>query len=123
MRHFFGTVTKFLVAVLSIMIQIANMFMANIIVYEVTEGVQFNCELLLKNKGFWTVTIITFVYYAIPFIIKQKNDSVDEALEEAFSNGSVALVNSITESAQNGDFESSRQMMKILDQIQKRRRK
>lgn len=123
MRYIFGTVTKVLVAFLSFIIQVANMFLANIIVYEATEGVQFNWGLLFKNAWFWIVVILTLVYYAIPFVIKQKNDSVDEALESAFSKGSVTLVGAITKSAQNGDFESCKKMMKILDEMQKRRRK
>ena len=123
MRYIFGTITKILVAVFSIIFQVANMFLANIIIYEVTEGIKFNWNLLFTNKLFWIVIVLTFIYYAIPLIIKQKSDSVDEALEEAISEGSVSLVHSIAESAQNGDFESSRKMIKILDQIQKRRRK
>lgn len=123
MRYIFGTFTKILVAVFSIIFQVANMFLANIIIYEVTEGIKFNWNLLFTNKLFWIVIVLTFIYYAIPLIIKQKSDSVDEALEEAISEGSVSLVHSITESAQNGDFESSRKMIKILDQIQKRRGK
>ena len=123
MRYIFGTITKIFVAAFSIIFQVANMFLANIIVYEATEGIKFNWNLLFTNKLFWIAIACTLIYYAIPLIIKQKSDSVDEALEKAISRGSVSLVHSITESAQNGDFESSKKMIKILDQIQKRRRR
>ena len=123
MSYIFGKITKILVAAFFIILQVANMFIANIIIYEVTEGIKFSWNLLLTNKLFWIFIVLAFIYYTIPLIIKQKNDSVDEALEKAFSKGSVSLVHSITKSAQNGDFESSRKMIKILDQIQKRRRR
>ena len=123
MIYIFGKMAKILVATFSFLVQVANMFLANIIVYEATEGIKFNVNMLFTNKLFWITIAFNLVYYAIPLIIKQKSDSVDEALEEAISQGSVSLVHSITQSAQNGDFESSKKMMKILDQIQKRRRK
>ena len=123
MKIIFGKITKIIIAVLYFIIQIANMFLANIIVYEVTEGVKFDWILLFKSPGFWIVTVITFIYYSIPFIIKQKDNYIDEALEKALSNSSVKIVNSITYSVQNGDFESCKKSLKILDQIQKRRRK
>ena len=52
-----------------------------------------------------------------------KTKSVDEAVEEAISRNSVKLINSIAKSAQSGDFESCKKTLKVLDQIQKRRRR
>lgn len=123
MKYVFSTATKILIAVISIITQLANMFWSNIIIYEITEGLRFDWNLLVKNWGFWIILGINLLYYTSALAIKQKTKSVDEAVEEAISRNSVKLINSIAKSAQSGDFESCKKTLKVLDQIQKRRRR
>ena len=123
MKYVFSTATKILIAVISIITQLANMFWSNIIIYEITEGLRFDWNLLVKNLGFWIILGINLLYYTSALAIKQKTKSVDEAVEEAISRNSVKLINSIAKSAQSGDFESCKKTLKVLDQIQKRRRR
>ena len=123
MKYVFSTATKILIAVISIITQLANMFWSNIIIYEITEGLRFDWNLLVNNWGFWIILGINLLYYTSALAIKQKTKSVDEAVEEAISRNSVKLINSIAKSAQSGDFESCKKTLKVLDQIQKRRRR
>ena len=123
MKYVFSTATKILIAVISIITQLANMFWSNIIIYEITEGLRFDWNLLVKNLGFWIILGINLLYYTSALAIKQKTKSVDEAVEEAISRNSVKLINSIAKSVQSGDFESCKKTLKVLDQIQKRRRR
>ena len=123
MKYVFSTATKILIAVISIITQLVNMFWSNIIIYEITEGLRFDWNLLVKNLGFWIILGINLLYYTSALAIKQKTKSVDEAVEEAISRNSVKLINSIAKSAQSGDFESCKKTLKVLDQIQKRRRR
>lgn len=123
MKYVFSTATKILIAVISIITQLANMFWSNIIIYEITEGLRFDWNLLVNNWGFRIILGINLLYYTSALAIKQKTKSVDEAVEEAISRNSVKLINSIAKSAQSGDFESCKKTLKVLDQIQKRRRR
>ena len=123
MSFIYTKASKILVAIVSLIFELANAFGGNIIIYEVTEGINFNWELLLKNRFFWIILIIDIIYYAIPIIIHQELQSNDKKLEEAISNNSVKLVDLATDFAANGDFASSKKVLKILDKFQKRRRK
>lgn len=123
MSVLFKNATKIIVGVVSALIQVANLFLGNIIVFETTEGVKFNWIGLLRSKLFWVVLIAMVIYYLIPFAIKQQEITVDERLEEAISDSSIKLISFATESAQKKDFESSKSAIKILDKIQKRRRR
>lgn len=123
MMIFFRRIPKIFVGVISGIVQVANLFVGNIIVYETTEGIKFNWMQLLRSKLFWIVLILTVAYYAIAYAIKQHSDEVDSKLEEAISDNSIKLLNLATENAEKGDFESSEKAIKILDKIQKRRQK
>ena len=112
MKYVFSTATKILIAVISIITQLANMFWSNIIIYEITEGLRFDWNLLVKNLGFWIILGINLLYYTSALAIKQKTKSVDEAVEEAISRNSVKLINSIAKSAQSGDFESCKNRLR-----------
>lgn len=120
---FLRKIPKPLVGVISGIIQVANLFIGNIIVYETTEKIKFDWMRLLKSPLFWIVLIITVAYYIIVYTMKQHNNEVDNKLEEAISNNSIKLVNLATENAEKGDFESSEKAIKILDKIQRRRQK
>ena len=123
MATFFGKATKILVGALSVIVQVANLFLGNIIVFEATEGVLFDWMSLLKSKLFWGVLIFNVIYYTLPFVLKQQNERIDEELEKAISEKSVELINFVAESVKQKDFESSNKTIKVLDKFQKRRRK
>ena len=65
-------------------IQIANMFLSNVAIYEATTGVTFDFSLLLKNVFFWIVLILQLAYAVFCMIIKifsQNADSVTAMIE------------------------------------------
>lgn len=123
MAIFFRKFTQVFVGILSVIVQVANLFLGNIIVFEATEGITFNWVGLLHSKLFWGVLIFLVIYYSIPLILKQQDRIVDEQLEQAISNNSVELIKIATESAKEKDFESSKKALKVLDRLQKRRRR
>ena len=119
----FGKATKVFVAIFSPLIQVANLFIGNIIVYEATTGIRFIWINLLKNLLFWIVLGVTVAYYVIALFIKQREHEVDEDLEKAISQSSVQLIDIATQRIRDGDFESSKKILKSLDWIQKRRQR
>lgn len=121
MAIIFKKTARIIIGIISATIQVANLFIGNIIIYETTEGVKFDWMALVKNKLFWIVSIFIMIYYLIPVIARQHVNIVDERLEQAISDNSIELINFATESVKNGDFESSKKAIKMLDKIQKRR--
>ena len=123
MSVFFRKSSKIFAGVLSAVLQVANLFIGNIIVYESTEKVRFDWMLLLKNWLFWLILVITIIYYAIAKAIKQQDNDTDDNIEAAISNNSVRLLDLATRYAQTGNYELSKKAMKLFDSMQKRRKK
>ncbi|MBP5428795.1 MAG: hypothetical protein J6Z04_05885 [Clostridia bacterium] len=120
MYYCFGTLAKILVGVLSIISHIINLFGSNIIVIEVTEGISFNYQALLKSKMFWIMLVITAVYYLAALCFNRSSNAIDESIAQALNIGSIVLLSNAITSAQQNDFISSKKFLKMFDQFQKR---
>lgn len=123
MDIFFGKTAKIGFGVLSALVSVANIFVGNILVYEITTGVSFDWMKLLKSRFFWTVLVISVIYYVAATIYDEKAHNIDEKLEKAISDSSIKFLDIATNTAERGDFESSKKAIKMLDKLQKKRRK
>lgn len=123
MEILFNKATRVAVTVISVLIEVANLFLGNIIVYEVTEGVSFDWMGLLKNRLFWGVLILAVIYHFIPFIIKRSDSDVNERVEKAIADSSIKLIKDATKSAHNGNYESAEKLLSFFDKIRIRRGK
>lgn len=121
MLIFFRKRSKIFAGILAAVLQIANLFIGNIIVYESTEGAKFHWMMLLKNWLFWLILIATIVYYAIAYAVKQQGDKIDDKIEDSISDNSTKLLDLVVKNAESGDFESSEKAMKLFDKMQHRR--
>ena len=121
-RIFFCTLAKVFVASVSLLVEIANLFLSNIVIYEATEGVRFDAFLLLKNPLFWIVLIMNVAYFIISHIIKQVEKETDKKVEKAITDNSIQIIESVTQNVKKHDFESAKKALKILDKLQRRRK-
>ena len=119
MDKLFSKSTRILIAIISTLIQVANIFLGNVIVYEATENIKFDWIKLLKNPLFWVIFICTLVYFIIGGIFTQKQYNIDEKLETAISEGSVKIVNIAVENIRKGSFESAKKHLKCSKNCKK----
>ncbi|MBR5677480.1 MAG: hypothetical protein IKX20_05020 [Paludibacteraceae bacterium] len=108
---------------MSVVVSIANLFLANIIIFEATSEIQFNWERLLHSPLFWGIIIFNIMYRSAALASKQKEAVVDERVETAISTSSVDLITLATDAVKKGDYDSCNKVLKALKQIQKRRPK
>lgn len=120
MEILFRKITRVAVTIILVLIEVANLFLANIIVSEVTGRVSFDWMGLLKNRLFWGVLILAVVYHFIPFIIKRNDSDVNARVEEAIADSSIKLIKDATKSAREGNLESAEKLLSFFDKIRKR---
>lgn len=123
MNSLFSKAAKIIVAILSVVGQVANLFLGNILVYEATEPHPFNWLRLFKNPVFWTICVFTIVYYFLSSVVNHRNRVVDENVEKAISESTVEIIQTITENVKKEKFESAEKAIKVLDKMQRRSRK
>ena len=112
----------FFMALLCFVIQTANLFLANIVIYEASTGVSFDFGALLNNYIFWIIVIIQIIYFIASYTIRSTNRKTDDEVESAIQNGSIMLVNQVVGYSEKGDFVSANKVLKLLKKIQKERR-
>ena len=123
MRWLFNTAICILIELLGIVINIANAFLTDIVIYETTSGLSFDCSLLLSNPIFWLI-LVTQLSYGIAttsFHIKNKNS--DKRLARAIEDKEIALLSQVVVYSKKGDFDSANKVIKILDKFEERRNK
>ena len=103
-------------------IQIANIFLADIALYEVNEGVKFNWTLLLHNPTFWVVVGLQLVHFLSTLITQEKDKKTDEKIIEALTDGEISLIDVIIQKSREGDFKSANKAFKIFKKMEKKRR-
>lgn len=123
MRWFFNKIVCILIEILGIVINAANAFLTNIAVYEVTSGLSFDWGKLLANKLFWIVFISQIAYGITAFCVNAKSKSSDERLKQAIEDEEIVLVGEIGNKIKEGDFDSVNKIIKVLDKLQKRRKR
>lgn len=120
MKIIFGKITRIIVGVISLLIEVSNLFLGNIIIYEATEGITFDWLQLLKSPMFWVIIIVNVIYQTLPLIIKQRENKTDNEIEKAISKSSVKLIGIVVESAKKGNFEVANKTLEIFDKVQER---
>ena len=123
MRWFFSKIICILIEILGIVINVANAFLTNIAVYEVTSGLSFDWGKLLTNKLFWIVFVSQIAYGIAAFCVNAKNKSSDERLKKAIEDEEIVLVGEIGNKVKEGDFVSVNKIIKVLDKLQRRRKR
>ena len=123
MNALFSRAAKSIVAILSVVGQVANLFLGNILVDEATENHPFNWLRLLKNPIFWTICIITIVYYCLSSVVNHRNRIMDEKVENAISESKVEIIQVTTDNVKKEIFETADKAIRVLDKMQRRSRK
>ena len=103
-------------------IQIANIFLADIVLYEVNEGVDFNWTLLLHNPTFWVVVGLQLVHFLSTLITQEKDKKTDEKIIDALADGEISLIDVIIQKSREGDFKSANKAFKMFKKMEKKRR-
>lgn len=119
MNYFFSKISRIIAIVFAVLLEIANMFIGNIIQF--SDGFSFDWNKLLHSPFFWIVIIISVVYHSIPFVTRQDEKETDEALDKAFSQTEVSILKSIPTVFREKDFESLDKAIDVLDDLQNRR--
>ena len=123
MRWLFNTSICILVELLGIVINIANAFLTNIVIYEATNGFSFDWIQLLSNPVFWITLVLQFAYGIATVCVHAKNKNSDERLTKAIEDNEIALLSQVVGYSRRGDFDSAHKVIKILDQFEERRNK
>lgn len=108
-------------------IQIANMFLADVAIYEASTGLSFDFSLLLKNVFFWIVLILQFAYALFCIIIRALSTNADnealKSINDTLDKMAADLESEYTKRIKSGDFVSAKKILKELKKIKKERRK
>lgn len=121
MGWLFNKIIFILFEFLGLVINVANAFLTNIAVYEASTGLTFDWSKLLINKVFWIVVISQFTYGILTICVNLKNKNSDERLKKAIEDEEIVLVNEIGNKVKEGDFDSVKKILKVLDKLRKRR--
>lgn len=122
MGWLFNAIVCILFQLLGIVINVANAFLTNIAVYEASTGLTFDWSQLLTNNVFWIVVITQFAYGILTICVHLKNRSSDERLKKAIEDEEIVLVSEIGNKVKEGDFDSVKKILKVLDKLRKRRK-
>ena len=123
MQVFSNKLICVLVEITGLIINIANAFLANIVVYETTNKIKFNYNLLLGNWTFWIIIVFQLVYFIICICVQQKNKKTDEVLKDAIARNEIKLITQATYFTKKEKFDSAREVIRILEQFEERRKK
>lgn len=112
----------FLLEILGLVVQIANMFLGNIAVYEVSTGLKFNFYGLLTNIVFWITIVLQITVFIVSYNIRASIKRDDDIVEEALRKGSTKLVSQAVAYSENGDFVSANKALEVFDLLQAKRK-
>lgn len=121
--RWYNTLVCIFVEVFGIVLNIVNSFAANIVVYEVTNGLRFNRNLLLKNKIFWIIFFAQIIYGVASVYVNRKNQKSDARLKKAIEDHEISLFSQVVDYSSQKDFDSAVKVFEILDEFERRRNK
>lgn len=121
MLFFQSKLLIFLAHALLFVIDFANMFLTDILMYEATTGVTFNYNVMLHNVLFWVLLGLHLVHIIITIFISKKNVTNDQAVEEAIAREQIKLLSHATLQTEKGNFEKADKVLKMYDKLAKRR--
>lgn len=111
-----------LLEVVYFIIQVANMFLTDIVLYEVNEGIKFDWTSLLKSPIFWIVVVIQILHIVLTSAMQKVEKKIDEEVIDAINKSEVEILDYATQSVKRGDFKSAKKALKTFDYIEKKRR-
>lgn len=101
----------------------ANLFLSNIVIYEVTNRVSFNFKAMLTNKLFWILIVLHILHIIVTISVNLKYSASDKIVEKAIADQQIKILSQVTQHTENGRFENANKTIKIYDKLSKRRRK
>ena len=127
MRFFRNILLYIVLEVFVSVVQIANMFLSNIAIYEATTGLKFDFSLLFENLFFWIVLILQLAYTGFCIIIKVLSKSADadavKAINDTLDQMAAISADEYKNRLRSGDFVGTTKILKRLKKIKKERRK
>lgn len=99
-------------------IHIANLFMTDILMYEISTGVAFDYTQLLHNRIFWIILIAqlsdVFACVALNCLVKTN----DKVVEQAYANGKKKLIDAAVGHAKKGNYYSAEKTIEFLEKLE-----
>lgn len=121
MGSIYRTPVRIAVAILDLILNIANLFLGNIVIYETTTKIKFDWMALLHSYVFWGIVILHILYEALACALKYKAHKVDEKVIAALDNSIIDLIGFENEVIKKGDCDSLKRVQKALKKIYRRR--
>lgn len=121
MQRVFSKLIAILVGVGGVFVQVANLFLGNIIVFNATNETVFDWKRLLQSKLFWGMSFAEVVYYIILWDYNQKANEADDKVNTAITKNQVKLMNLRTKRIRQNRFEDAEKITKQLAEIEKER--
>lgn len=111
-----------LVEVVGCIMQLANLFLGNIVIYEVTNGATFDYGALLNNPTFWFVFIFQVAYFILSWYVRSTNRQTDETVEEALRNGKIQLIKQVVSDAGKHNFVDANKVFRLFEKMDRKGR-
>ena len=121
MALFQNKVLIFLSHALLFVIDFANLFLSDILMFEATEKVSFDYKAMLHNKLFWVLLASHLVHIILTTFIKCKSSANDQRIQDAISDQQIELIKKAAEDAKSGKFKKAKELIKMYDKLAKRR--
>ena len=110
-------------AVISSLIQIANLFVGNIVIFEASTGIAFQWGRLLQSRFFWVVIVLQVVYFFFCFIYNQHAAKTDDEVSKAIDKNIIKLYKVAGKRTIQCDFENANKTLLVIEEMEKRRNK
>ena len=123
MQMIWSKIAVLFIWALGTVIQIANIFVGNIIIYETTEKISFDWEKLIHSRLFWGVVIVEVSHSLLSFLINRTARKNDDQVECAIDKNVVKLYNTAGKFGRKKDFESAEKVLDIIDKLEERRKR
>lgn len=121
--HWLGKTTLCVVfELLGFAIQFANLFIGDIVNFEITNGTRFNYHALLHNSTFWFVLVVQIAYFFLSWYVRTTNRKTDEAVENALRDGKINLVAQVVDYSKNHDFVAANKALRLFNRMNRKGR-
>lgn len=110
-----------LVELFLLTLNLAIAFLTNIAMYEVTTGVTFDWPRLFHAPLFWIILVCQLLYFIASIAFQVQSKINDDKLDKAIEKGQVNLAGQAVAYSKRGDFESAKEVIRLLDELGERR--
>lgn len=122
MKFFASKLICFLIQIVCFAIHLANFFLTDIMMYEITEGVSFDYPKLFKSPIFWIIIIFQLIDVLFCACLNILSNDTDSTLEKAYSTNCKKLLTQATAQAKKKDYYSAKKTLEIFDELETRRK-